>query len=305
MASLNARALRVIASGHGVVTGKQLRCLGLSNRQIVCLLRSGQLIADRKGVFRHAAAPRTHDQQLALACAASESVVVSHQSAGKIWGLRRLGRDRRIHVTIPGRAHLRVPGTVIHRSHLIVPTDVVEREDGIRLTSVERTIFDLASMVSDEALESMIEQTLHEGLCAFSALVAVGSALRQQGRNGSRRFRRILDSRPEWWTPVFSDLELLLEQAVVAAGLPRPFRQYELTLLDGSGIHADFYWPDPPIALEVDHSFWHSGRERQTYDKWRDRQLTRMGIRPMRVSEDDIRHRLTALLDDLRAVLRR
>jgi hypothetical protein len=304
MASLGPSALRVIAQRHGVVTGIQLRALGLTNKQIVCLLRNGELIAERKGVFRHAAARRTLDQQLALACAASVWVAISHQSAGKVSGLRRLGRDQRIHATIPGRAHIRIPGVVIHRSHLILPTDIVERDDGIRLTSIERTIFDLASVVSDHALESIIEQAVHDDLCAISSLRVAGNALCRQGRNGSERFRRVLDSRPEWWTAVDTDLELRLEQAIVVAGLPRPIRQFEITLPDGSDIHPDFYWPDPPIALEVDHSSWHGGREQQTYDKWRDRQLTRIGVRPMRVSEDDIRFRLQTVIADLAAVLR-
>jgi very-short-patch-repair endonuclease len=296
--------LRAIARCHGVVTGKQLRGLGLSNRQIVCLLDNGQLIAERKGVFRHAAAPRTLDQRLALACAVSPSVAISHQSAGRKRGLRRLGRDQRLHATIPGRSHLRIPGVVVHRSHLILPTDVVEQDDGIRITSVERTIFDLANVVSVHALESIIEQAIHDELCSISSLRVLGSRLCRQGRNGSERFRQVLDSRPEWWTAVDTDLELRLEQAIVDAGLPRPIRQFEITLPDGSAIHPDFYWPDPPTALEVDHSSWHGGREEQTYDKWRDRQLTRLRVRPVRVSEDDIRFRLETVIADLAAVLR-
>ena len=304
MASLSPSALRLIAQRHGVVTSQQLISFGLSDTQIGHLVDTGQLFRERHSVFRHAAAPRTHAQRLALACAASVWVAISHQSAGKVSGLRRLGRDQRIHATIPGRAHLRIPGVVIHRSHLILPTDIVERDDGIRLTSIERTIFDLASVLSDHALESIIEQAVHDDLCAVSSLRVAGSALCRQGRNGSERFRRVLDSRPEWWTAVDTDLELRLEQAIIVAGLPRPVRQFEITLPDGSDIHPDFYWPDPPTALEVDHSSWHGGREQQTYDKWRDRQLTRIGVRPMRVSEDDIRLRLQTVVTDLAAVLR-
>jgi very-short-patch-repair endonuclease len=304
MASLSPNALRVIAQRHGVVTSEQLTSFGLSDTQIGYLVDTGQLVRARHSVFRHAAAPCTHDQRLALACAVSESVAISHQSAGRKRGLRRLGRDQRIHATIPGRAHLRIPGVVIHRSHLILPTDVVEQDDGIRLTSVERTIFDLADVVSDPALESIIEQAVHDELCSISSLRVLGSRLCRQGRNGSERFRRVLDLRPEWWTAVDTDLELRLEQAIIAAGLPRPIRQFEITLPDGSDIHPDFYWPDPPTALEVDHSSWHGGREQQTYDKWRDRQLTRIGVRPMRVSEDDIRFRVETVVSDLAAVLR-
>jgi hypothetical protein len=285
MASLSPSALRVISQCHGVVTSQQLISFGLSDTQIGRLVETGQLLRERHSVFRHAAAPRTLDQRLALACAVSPSVAISHQSAGRKRGLRRLGRDQRIHATIPGRSHIRIPGVVIHRSHLILPTDVVEQDDGIRITSVERTIFDLANVVSIHAIESIIEQAIHDELCSISSLHVLGSRLCRQGRNGSERFR--------------------LEQAIVAAGLPRPIRQFEITLPDGSDIHPDLYWPDPPIVLEVDHSSWHGGREQQTYDKWRDRQLTRVGVRPMRVSEDDIRFRLESVIADLASVLRK
>jgi very-short-patch-repair endonuclease len=305
MASLSPSALRVISQCHGVVTSQQLISFGLSDTQIGRLVETGQLLRERHSVFRHAAAPRTLDQRLALACAVSPSVAISHQSAGRKRGLRRLGRDQRIHATIPGRSHIRIPGVVIHRSHLILPTDVVEQDDGIRITSVERTIFDLANVVSIHAIESIIEQAIHDELCSISSLHVLGSRLCRQGRNGSERFRQVLDSRPEWWTAVDTDLELRLEQAIVAAGLPRPIRQFEITLPDGSDIHPDLYWPDPPIVLEVDHSSWHGGREQQTYDKWRDRQLTRVGVRPMRVSEDDIRFRLESVIADLASVLRK
>lgn len=145
MALLSPSAVRVISQRHGVVTSRQLISFGLSDTQIGHLVDTGQLFRERHSVFRHAAAPGTHDQRLALACAASLWVAISHQSAGKMSGLRRLGRDRRIHATIPGRSHIRIPGVVIHRSHLILAADIVERDDGIRVTSIERTIFDLAT----------------------------------------------------------------------------------------------------------------------------------------------------------------
>ena len=80
--------------------------------------------------------------------------------------------------------------------------DVVERPDGIRITSPPRTVFDLAAMIDDERLESIIEQVVHDGLATIPTMVATGVRLRQHGRGGSARYGRVLQSRPAWLKPV-------------------------------------------------------------------------------------------------------
>ncbi len=178
------------------------------------------------GVFRLGGAPQTSDQAAALACATGADVLVSHQSAGRVWGFRRLGPSQHLHVLFDGASHHFIPGAVVHRCHRIDPVDVVERPDGIRVTSPPRTVFDLAATFDDERLESVVEQVVHDGLATIPTLVATGARLRERGRKGSARFGRVLQSRPAWLKPVDSDLELIVERAIIAAGLPRPLRQY-------------------------------------------------------------------------------
>ena len=255
-------------------------------------------------VYRLAAAPSTVDQRMALACAAGPDVVVSHRSAGRIWGLRRLGQDDRLHVTIPGRSNRQVRGVVVHRSHRIDRVDVVERADGIRLTSPPRTAFDLAAVFHDDALASIVEQLLHDERCTIPTLFATGRRLSEHGRNGSARFARVLQSRPALLKPVASDLELQLERALVQAGLPRPLRQPALRLPSGEVVHPDFYWPAEREAVEVDHVTWHGGKLDLTYDKRRDRQLWQLRIHVTRVTDDEIRHHLGRVVADVGSILR-
>jgi very-short-patch-repair endonuclease len=256
-------------------------------------------------VYRLAGAPPTEDQAMALACAVEADVVVSHVSAGRLWGLRRLGNDRRLHVLIGGSANRTIPGAVIHRCHQIDPVDVVDRPDGIRVTSPPRTCFDLAWWLSGERLESVIEQVVHDGMATLPTMFSTGHRLCEHGRNGSARYRRVLESRPAWLKPVDSDLELQLERAVLAAGLPRPLRQHPLKLPDGKVIHPDFYWPEEREIVEVDHVTWHGGRQSVAYDKRRDRLVRRIGIGTTRVTDSDIRDDLPAVVADIAAVLRR
>jgi len=294
-----------LSTHHGVITKAELVRLGVTTDQIKRLVRPRVLVPYVPGVYRLAAAPVTAEQTMALACAVGVDVAVSHKSAGHMWGFRSLGADRRLHVLTDGDGHRVIPGAVIHRSHRIDDVDIVHRPDGIRVTSPPRTCFDLASMLSDDRLESVVEQVVHDGMAALPTLFSTGRRLRQRGRNGSARYQRVLESRPAWLKPVDSDLELQLERALLAAGLPRPRRQHALRLPNGEEIHPDFYWPDRHEIVEVDHVTWHGGREASAYDKRRDRLVRRLGIGTTRVTDSDIRDHLASVVADISHVLER
>jgi hypothetical protein len=158
-------------------------------------------------------------------------------------------------------------------------------------------------MVDDERLESIIEQVVHDGLATIPTLVATGLRLRERGRKGSARYGRVLQSRPAWLKPVDSDLELIVERAIIAAGLPRPLRQAPIRLHTGEVIRPDYFWPVERQVLEIDHVTWHGGKLDLTADKRRDRLLRRIGINSNRITDDDVRYRLASVIDDLRVIL--
>jgi very-short-patch-repair endonuclease len=294
-----------LSTHHGVITSTELRRLGITAEQIRRLLRTRVLVPYAKGVYQLAAAPATADQQAALACAVHLEAMVSHTSAGRVWNLRGMGSDRRLHVTLPGRHKRLIPGAVVHWSHRIDVIDVVERPDGIRVTSPPRTAFDLAWQLSDDRLASVIEQLVHDKRCTIPTLFATGRRLGRRGRNGSDRFARVLQSRPAWLRPVGSDLELRFERAVLAAGLPRPVRQARVTLPDGQLVHPDFVWPELGEAVEIDHITWHGGKLDLTYDKQRDRLLRRVGIHTTRFTDSEILNSLSDVVEDVRHLLER
>ncbi len=293
-----------LASHHAVITFAELRRFGVTARETQRLLREGRLLSYVRGVYRLAGAPQTLDQAAALACAAGADVVVSHVSAGRRWGFRRLGPNEQLHIVIGGRNHRCLPDVVVHRTHRIDPVDVVEQPDGIRVTSPPRTVFDLASVLTDTQIESIIEQVLHDRLTTMPTLLATGRRLRQRGRDGSARFGRVIESRPAWLKPVDSDLELVVERAILDAGLPRPVRQHEVVLPSAETVRLDFYWPEVREALEVDHVTWHGGKLDLTADKRRDRLLRHLGIHTTRITDDDVRRRLPSIVADLRRILK-
>jgi very-short-patch-repair endonuclease len=220
-----------------------------------------------------------------------------------MWDMRRAPADMRIHVSVPlGRRPRPAPATdvVVHRSACLPACDLVQRADGIVVTSPPRTLFDMAALVDRLSLESMIEQAIERRMCSIPTLLGVADRLARPGRAGSGRFVAVLASRPAWRKPVDSHDELVLEQALVRAGLPRPVRQHPVRLRTGRRVHPDLAWPDLRFAVEVDHRTWHASGAAVAYDKHRDRQLRLVGWSVERVTDDDVRERLATTADEIR-----
>jgi hypothetical protein len=57
-------------------------------------------------------------------------------------------------------------------------------------------------------------------------------------------------------------------------------------------------------VLEVDHITWHGGGLAGAYDKWRDRQLARLRILSLRITDRDIAANLPGEVANLAEILR-
>lgn len=300
MSSL-ARLSRWSSDHHGVVTLDRLRALGITARQVRTLCEHGALLRVQQAVFVVAAAPTGDLQRIAIACTAT-SGAASVTTASRVWLYRGVPVDRWLHITVPyGRAvHVdKLDRVLVHRSRALPPCDVVRRRDGIVVTSPPRTLFDLAAVVESDVLESIVEQGIDRRMFTVPTLWGIARRLAGPGRAGSTRFVDVLASRPAWTKPSGSGDEIALEQALVAAGLPRPVRQCTLRLPNGRDVHPDLAWPDLRLAIEVDHVTWHGGRLDSTYDKWRDRQVRLLGWEVDRVTDTDIHRQRETTVRDL------
>lgn len=305
MLRLHHRLAWHLRTHHGIVTAPELEVLAVPLKDVRRLARAGVLERFVRGAWRLSATPRTFEHRVAAACASHPTAIAAFTTAARIWKLRGAETEQ-IHVLVYGDAHPRPPGAVVHQCYRIDECDVVVRADGTRVTSPARTVFDLAAVLTDRQLEAVIEQFIDRELCTYAELVDVGRRLRRRGRTGSARFGRVLASRPAQVAPAGSRLELRLEHALLDAGLPRPERQHVFVLPNGQRIRADFYWHDRKVVVEVDHSTWHAGRLAATQDKRRDRLLlARFAVTTVRVTEDDIRHRLPLVVDEVARVLAR
>ena len=98
-----------------------------------------------------------------------------------------------------------------------------------------------------------------------------------------------------------SELELELQEALVAAGLPPAVQQHPVELPNGRTVYLDLAYPDARVDIEVDHSEWHATPSAVEQDKARDLGLALLGWERLRFTERAIERRLRVCVATVRA----
>ena len=174
------------------------RALGFSqpavNRAVDCRAAASGLSGR---VCGRAHGSSLHGECLAAVLAVGPGALLSYYSAGWLWGLWR-GSPKPIHVTafVP-RHHPAPKGITRHRARNLVEADRA-LVDGIPVTSVARTILDLAWKLRGDQLARLLAQAEDLGLLDLDELYAVIE--RNRGHHGAKRLRHALATyeRPIW-----------------------------------------------------------------------------------------------------------
>jgi very-short-patch-repair endonuclease len=130
------------------------------------------------------------------------------------------------------------------------------------VTSPERTVIDLAEVVSQRLVERMIDEADRLRLCSARDLAE--AVARHPGRAGARTVGCILARHDVGSTVTRSELEELFLTLCRAQGLPTPevnARLEEHTV--------DFLWRAERLIVETDG--WESHRTRSAYERDRER----------------------------------
>jgi hypothetical protein len=141
------------ARQHGVVTRVQLLDAGVRRHAVDHRIKRGRLHNEFRGVFAVGHKNLTADGgRMATVLAAGLGAVVSHRAGGALYGLlfssvAEITLDRR---------HRQLRGLRVHG--LPLPRDEVTSERGIPVTTVPRTLFDLASVLPRSQVERAINE---------------------------------------------------------------------------------------------------------------------------------------------------
>ena len=294
------------AAHHWVVSDTELRALGITKARTHALVDADILEPVHRGVHRLRHAPLTVESRCRAVCLAAPDAVITGRAAGKLWGVRRIPKPDRIEIRAPWFSNrFRDAGVELRRCPKLPDVDITERDDGIRLVSPPRLIFDLGAVLSDLDLESVIEEVLDKEWCTIGTIRDTCARLFHTSRPGSVRVARVLSRRPDWMPTADSHLEVELFDALRAAGVRGLERQFPVDLPGGFTIHSDVAVPALRWLIPVDHVWWHGGRIQSQRDKRADRQARMCGWNVDRVTDDDIRDDLAGVVAELLAIYAR
>lgn len=269
------------AQQWGVVSVAQLRALGLERAAVTRRVQAGRLHRLYRGVYAvgHARLGR-EGRWLAAVLACGPGAVLSHRSAAAHWGLLQT-EQARIDVTAP-RSRRGAPPLRLHWSRSLDARDTANHHD-IPITSVPRTLLDLAATVRPDRLERALAQAERLQLYDHTAILDV--IRRTNGHRGTAPLARATAREPKLTR---SQAEARFLELARGAGLQEPLTNHILTAPDHPRLEVDFYWPTHRLIVEIDGWETHHTRAAFRSDRRRDAALIAIGCRVVRFSYEDI-----------------
>jgi hypothetical protein len=280
---------------HGVIARRQLIAAGAAGGAIDHRLRRGRLHVVYAGVYSvgHRLLGR-QGRWMAAVLAVGPTAVLSHRAAGASWGVLR---SKRLEVSVR-RPRRPVRGIEIHQSELA--PDEVTTLHGIPVTTLPRTLLDLAAVLSRTPVLRSVNEAEFHGLTdplSLGDLVA-----RYPGRRGVATIKAILKELEFGGNVTRSELESRFLAFMQAADLPPPEVNVRL-LVAGRWFECDCVWRAQRLVVELDGRAAHATRVAFERDRARDRTLHAAGWRVVRITWRQLHDQRPSIAADLRRML--
>lgn len=274
---------RLASAQHSVVTRRELLETGLSPRQIDRRLRRGLLVPFKQGIYTVAGAHPTWEQRaLCYVKWAGDDAVLSGVAAAALWGIDGFPKARVEIITSRGAVD---PDVKIRRCRLL-PSEI-RRRSNIPLTSIERTMLDLAANLP-KRVEAALDCVLHRRWTALPRLRAYLDVRGARGVRGLSVLKELVDIRDPELAPVESQLESRLAAIIRRADIAFPVTQHVVLDAERFIARLDFAYPELQLGIEADGYEFHSGRLRWKQDLRRHNDLTNLGWRILHFTWHDI-----------------
>ena len=155
--------------------------------------------------------------------------------------------------------------------------------DGIPVTCVERTVFDIAAHSGERRARQLVKRVVGRKLTTMPKHAAVLTELGRRGRAGTRMLRAVLGALAE--EPLTeSELEDLVLAVLRATGVELPERQVEVGGTRAPIGRIDFLYRLARIVIEADSKRWHGDWVATEEDHRRDAKLTAAGYHVIRTN---------------------
>jgi very-short-patch-repair endonuclease len=208
-----------------------------------------------------------------MAC--GQGTVLSHLAAAQLWEIRQSSAAV-TDVTVPSRTGrtLRRRGIRVHRSGRLAAEEVTVLR-GIPVTSVARTLLDLADVLDDQALRRTVTEAEYRNVFDLTTLNAVVQA--NPGRRGAKLMRAVEAAGHRTRSPLEDRFLRFIERWV---------SEEPETNVPLEGYEVDFLWRRVGLVVELDGTAEHGTRHAVRHDRKRDRELWRAGFRTIRLTDD-------------------
>ena len=284
---------RMASREWGVVTWRELLDGGISATEARRRARNGLLIRLYPGVYRVGhAAPSVEASYLAAVKACGNGAVLMGRAAAYLQGLLPGCRRPPPEVLCP--TERRVKGVRTRRARRIDRRDVT-RQRAIPITTVPRTLVDLAAVLAEDELA----RACHEAGVRHRTTPAQVQAVldRRPNAAGARKLKRVMTGETR---VTLSKLERAFLDLLRAEGLPIP----ETNRRAGTR-RVDCRWPEHKLTVELDSYAFHNSRHAWEQSLIRERQARRRGDEFSRYGWRDVGEDPRDMLRELREQLLR
>ncbi|MCW3000678.1 MAG: hypothetical protein JWN65_4227 [Solirubrobacterales bacterium] len=273
---IDARLRELASRQQDVVATWQLTAVGWTEARVAHNMAGYRRLHDGVHLVSHA--PPGPWQLWWAATLTTPDTTLSHTSAGASYGV--WPDPGRVHtVTRPGSGGpTRIGDLLVMRSSTLGTEDIAY-DRGLRRTTIERTLIDLAPRLSDRRLRKLLREALRLGLTTAPAVLR--ALRRHRGRRGVAKLRVLADRYVR--LPIArckSDAEAMALELLDGAG--RPIPQVNVLV---AGEEADQFFADLGRIIEIDGPGYHRLKDddaRKTA-AWR-----AAGIRVDRIASGDV-----------------
>lgn len=284
---------------HGVVCRGQLLDAGVTATMIDKRVARGRLVPLHRGVYAVGHAHlRPNGYRLAAVLAVGARAVLSHRDAAALHGLRS-GGGTRIDVSTPKerRSTQRIR---VHGRRALDARDVTQ-VDGIPVTTVERTLVDLAEVVPADALRKALGEAERQRVLDTKAIEE--ALKRRRGRRGTATAKlraALADLAAHGATLTRSHLEDRFLTVLEAHRLPRPTTNAHV-----AGYEFDAVWHAQRLAVELDGWETHRTRRAFQHDRIKGNAIQAAGYAFLRFTHADVVRRPDGVAADVAQQLSR
>ncbi len=277
----------IAAAQHGVASREQLAGMGLTPSLLKRRVASGHLVPLHRGVYAVGHAQlRREGHWLAAVLAVGPEAALSHRDAAALHCLRA-SRGSRIDVSTSADRRAAAGPIRIHGQRALAARDVTV-VDAIPVTTVARTLVDLAGVVPRQTLSKALSEAERLNVLDVRAIEDVLSRVRGRRGPGIARLRATLETHAALGaTLTRSELEDRFVALLDAHHIPRPRLN---AWIAAAGVEVDALWPTERLAVELDGYAHHSHRRAFERDREKANALVDLGYRVLRFTHRHVVH---------------